>query len=296
MLSIWPITGIGEVARGADLGELIAAAVAGAGGRDAGPATAGTRQLPGREHPIAVAQDAAADSPPGGWMLRDGDVVVIASKVVSKAEGRVVAAVDREQAITDETVRVVATRAHGAGLTRIVENRLGLVMAAAGVDASNTPAGTVLLLPVDPDASARGIRARLRELTGARVGVIIADTSGRAWRQGVTDMAIGAAGVTVLDDLRGGVDREGRVLSATVVAVADELAGASELVRGKACGVPVAVIRGAASWTTHHDGGGARAIVRPAADDMFRLGSDEAYRRGYEAGRAAAERDPVAGQ
>ena len=121
-----------------------------------------------------------------------------------------VSADDREQAITDETVRVVATREHATGVTRIVENRLGLVMAAAGVDASNTPEGTVLLLPVDPDASARRLRAGLSAAFGVRIGVVITDTAGRPWRQGVTDIAIGAAGLVVLDDLRGQVDTFGR--------------------------------------------------------------------------------------
>jgi Uncharacterized conserved protein len=127
----------------------------------------------------------------------------VTSKIVSKAEGRFVRADDREQAITDETVRVVATRVTGDHVTRIVENRLGIVSAAAGVDASNTPEGTVLLLPLDPDASARAICATLRERFGVDVGVIVTDTLGRAWRIGQTDVAIGAAGVLVTDDLRG---------------------------------------------------------------------------------------------
>lgn len=272
MITIRPVLGIGEVGQGADLAAIIAQALT-------DEASAAADKAPGgAEHSSWVSE---------GAPLRDGDVVVIASKIVSKAEGRVVLADDREQAITDETVRIVATREHPGGVTRIVENRLGLVMAAAGVDASNTPEGTVLLLPTDPDASARAIRAELRRLTGASVGIIIADTSGRAWRQGVTDIAIGAAGVVALADLRGGADREGRVLTATVVAVADELASASELVRGKSAGIPVAVISGAEQWVTDEDGPGARAIVRAPGDDMFRLGSDEAYRQGYEAGLAA---------
>ena len=174
--------------------------------------------------------------------LVDGDVLIITSKIVSKAEGRIVAADDREEAIDAETVRVVARR----GTLRIVENRQGLVMAAAGVDASNTPAGTVLLLPVDPDASARGIRQGVREALGVNVGVVVTDTFGRPWRSGLTDVAIGAAGVRVLDDLRGGTDAYGNPLSATVVATADELAAAGDLVKGKAAGLPVAVVRGLA--------------------------------------------------
>jgi len=222
-----------------------------------------------------------------GEPLAEGDVVVVTSKVVSKAEGRVVAADDREQAISDETVRVVATRERpGLAPLRIVENRLGLVMAAAGVDASNTPEGTVLLLPLDPDASARALRAALRERFGLhRLGVVVTDTMGRAWREGLVDVAIGAAGIGVVDDLRGGRDDHGRELSVTVTAVADEIASASELVRGKASGRPVAVVRGAGAHVTPDDGPGARVLVRASADDLFREGSAEAYARGVEDGR-----------
>ena len=147
--------------------------------------------------------------------LRDGDILAVTSKIVSKAEGRFVQAADREQAITDETVRVVATRAYPGGVTRIVENHLGIVAAAAGVDSSNTPTGTVLLLPVDPDASALQLRTALESRFGVRLGVIITDTLGRAWREGQTDVAIGASGVRLLDDLRGSVDTQGRRLEAT---------------------------------------------------------------------------------
>ncbi|KQR11009.1 coenzyme F420-0:L-glutamate ligase [Cellulomonas sp. Leaf334] len=214
--------------------------------------------------------------------LIDGDVLVLTSKVVSKAEGRVVSADDREQAITDETVRVVATREHATGVTRIVENRLGLVMAAAGVDASNTPEGTVLLLPVDPDASARSLRAGLSAAFGVRIGVVVTDTAGRPWRQGVTDIAIGAAGVVVLDDLRGQVDTFGRPLVMTQAAVADEIASAGELVKGKAEGRPLAVVRGLGHLVTDEDGPGARALVRLGAEDMFAQGSAEAYSQGWK--------------
>ncbi|MFF3920161.1 coenzyme F420-0:L-glutamate ligase [Streptomyces sp. NPDC001852] len=206
--------------------------------------------------------------------LADGDVLLVTSKIVSKAEGRIVRATDREAAIDAETVRVVARR----GTLRIVENRHGLVMAAAGVDASNTPAGTVLLLPEDPDASARSIRTGLREALGVDVGVVITDTFGRPWRSGLTDVAIGAAGVRVLDDLRGGTDAYGNPLSATIVATADELAAAGDLVKGKAAGRPVAVLRGLPHVLAAEDGGGARALVRTARDDMFRLGTSEAVR------------------
>ena len=222
-----------------------------------------------------------------GEGLRDGDVVVVTSKIVSKAEGRVVAAVDREQAITDETIRVVATRAHAGGVQRIVETRLGLVMAAAGVDASNTPDGTVLLLPIDPDASARRLRAALTARFGVRLAVVVTDTAGRAWREGLTDIAIGVAGLRALDDLRGRHDSHGRLLTATVTALADEVAATSDLVRGKSEGRPVAVLRGLRAWVTDEDGPGARVLVRAPEADMFRQGSAEAWQAGYEAGRAA---------
>ncbi|MET9733021.1 coenzyme F420-0:L-glutamate ligase [Streptomyces sp. NPDC006458] len=205
--------------------------------------------------------------------LADGDVLLVTSKIVSKAEGRIVEAADREAAIDAETVRVVARR----GALRIVENRQGLVMAAAGVDASNTPSGTVLLLPEDPDASARAIREGLRAILGVNIGVVVTDTFGRPWRAGLTDVAIGAAGVHVLDDLRGGTDAHGNPLSATVVATADELAAAGDLVKGKATGLPVAVVRGLPQ-VTGETGTGARALVRDAHDDMFRLGTSEAIR------------------
>ncbi|ATZ26384.1 coenzyme F420-0:L-glutamate ligase [Streptomyces lavendulae] len=204
--------------------------------------------------------------------LRDGDVLLVTSKIVSKAEGRIVTAASREEAIDAETVRVVARR----GALRIVEDRRGLVMAAAGVDASNTAPGTVLLLPEDPDASAARIRAGLRELLSVDVGVIVTDTFGRPWRSGLTDVAIGAAGVRVLDDLRGGTDAHGNPLSATVVATADELAAAGDLVKGKAAGLPVAVVRGLGH--VRGEGSSARDLVRAPADDMFRLGTSEAVR------------------
>ncbi|MBT2493321.1 coenzyme F420-0:L-glutamate ligase [Streptomyces sp. ISL-96] len=218
--------------------------------------------------------------------LVDGDILLVTSKIVSKAEGRVVEAADREAAIDAETIRVVARR----GTLRIVENRQGLVMAAAGVDASNTAAGTVLLLPEDPDASARRIREGLRDALGVDVGVVVTDTFGRPWRNGLTDVAIGAAGVRVLEDLRGGSDAYGNPLNATVVAVGDELAAAGDLVKGKTEGLPVAVVRGlsrvvgggarggaGAGGSDVEDAGG-RALVRSAADDMFRLGTSEAVR------------------
>ncbi|WP_079134706.1 coenzyme F420-0:L-glutamate ligase [Streptomyces sp. EN16] len=271
---VWALDGIPEVRAGDDLAKLIAAAEPG---------------------------------------LVDGDILLVTSKIVSKAEGRILRAADREAAIDAETVRVVARR----GTLRIVENRQGLVLAAAGVDASNTPAGTVLLLPEDSDASARAIRDGLRDTLGVEVGVVVTDTFGRPWRTGLTDVAIGAAGVRVLDDLRGGTDAYGNPLSATVVATADELAAAGDLVKGKAEGLPVAVVRGlrhvvlpapapapsapadpsadpsadsaSVSALVGADDSGARALVRGAADDMFRLGTSEAVREAVTLRRTVRE-------
>jgi coenzyme F420-0:L-glutamate ligase/coenzyme F420-1:gamma-L-glutamate ligase len=217
--------------------------------------------------------------------LRDGDILVVTSKIVSKAEGRIVEARDREDAITAETRRLVATRTHPGGVTRIVETHTGLVMAAAGVDASNVPDGTVALLPVDPDASALALATALRARLGIAVGVILSDTFGRPWRDGQTDVAIGAAGLHVVDDLRGSTDSQGRVLEVTVPAIADELAGAADLVKGKATGRPVAVVRGLGRYVAGLDAPGAKRLIRSAELDMFRLGSDEADRQGYERGR-----------
>ncbi|MFB4306028.1 coenzyme F420-0:L-glutamate ligase [Actinomadura sp. GTD37] len=225
---------------------------------------------------VAEGDDIAALVPPGA--VEDGDVLVVTSKIVSKAEGRVLVADDREKAIDSETVRVVARRAHARGETRIVETRQGLVLAAAGVDASNTRPGTVLLLPEDPDASARRIRAGVRERAGVDVGVIVSDTLGRPWRNGLIDAAIGVAGLEPLSDLRGRDDSYGNRLDATITAVADEIAAAGELVKGKLDGVPIAVVRGLAGIVTPEDGPGARALVRPPSEDMFRFGSADVLR------------------
>jgi coenzyme F420-0:L-glutamate ligase / coenzyme F420-1:gamma-L-glutamate ligase len=205
--------------------------------------------------------------------LRDGDVVVVTSKVLAKAEGRTVRADDREAAIDAESVRLVARR----GATRITETRHGLVLAAAGVDASNTDPGTVVLLPVDPDASARALRARLRELRGVDVGVVVSDTLGRPWRLGLVDAAVGVAGIAPLRDYRGRTDPYGHGLEQTVVAVADEVAAAADLVKGKVDDVPVAVVRGLGRLVlpATEDGPGAAAVVRPADEDMFRFGHRE---------------------
>ncbi len=246
---VWAVPGIPEIRSGDDLAKLIAEA-------------------------------ATADGLPG---LADGDVLVVTSKIVSKTEGRTFQADDRERAIDAETVRVVARR----GLTRIVESRHGFVMAAAGVDASNAPVGTVLLLPEDPDASAARIRDGLRQLLSVDVGVLVTDTFGRPWRTGQTDVTIGAAGVAVLDDLRGVTDPHGNPLSVTVTAVADELAAAGELVKGKTAGLPVAVVRGLPSLV----GGAATArdLLREAALDMFRLGTSEAVREAVTLRRTVRE-------
>jgi coenzyme F420-0:L-glutamate ligase/coenzyme F420-1:gamma-L-glutamate ligase len=204
-----------------------------------------------------------------GHDLRDGDIVVVTSKVVSKAEGRRLPASERAAAIEGETVRVVAQR----GDTRIVETRHGLVLAAAGVDSSNVDSRWVLLLPVDPDESARRIRRSLRGAGGVRVAVVVTDTAGRPWRNGLVDLAIGAAGLQVLEDHRATVDRYGNELRVTVTAVADEVAAFSELLMGKVSHVPVAVVRGLGGFVTEDEGPGARALVRPAHEDLFRQGS-----------------------
>lgn len=236
----------------------------------------------------SLAQAMAATTWPDGTTgLRAGDIVVVTSKVVSKSEGRVVPESEREAALEAETVTVVATKHTPRGTTRIVRTHHGLVLAAAGIDASNAPAGHVLLLPRDPDASARALRRRLLEITGVSVGVIITDTLGRPWRDGLTDCAIGVAGVTVLDDLRGLPDAQGRAMEATVIAVADEIASAADLVKGKSGGVPVALVRGLADRVTADDGPGAVSGVRPLEEDLFPLGTAEARREGAREAVAA---------
>jgi coenzyme F420-0:L-glutamate ligase / coenzyme F420-1:gamma-L-glutamate ligase len=239
-LRVLPLAGIPEVREGDDLGALIAAAA----------------------------------------QLEDDDVVVVAQKIVSKAEGRVVRLADVEpsrraqelaagqdprklEVVLREAVRIVRERPPLV----IAETRHGFVCASAGVDASNTPEpGTLVLLPRDPDASAAGICERLRALTGRTVGVLVTDSFGRAWRQGTTDVAIGAAGVEVILDLRGVRDRVGYELHATTIAVADEIAGAAELVMRKVDGVPGAVVRG----LRLRGQGRARELVMPADRDLFR--------------------------
>jgi coenzyme F420-0:L-glutamate ligase/coenzyme F420-1:gamma-L-glutamate ligase len=209
--------------------------------------------------------------------LRDGDIVVITSKVVSKSEGRVLpyrTPSDRDDAIDSETVREVARR----GPVRIVENRLGLVMAAAGVDASNLKSGTLALLPVDPDTTARTLRERLAERLGVNVAILIADTAGRAWRVGQTDIAIGLAGLHPYENFEGRVDAYGNELAVTAPAVADEIAGAAELASSKLGARPFIRVRGLDDRVlpVGHHGDGARALQRSAAEDLFALGSRDA--------------------
>jgi coenzyme F420-0:L-glutamate ligase/coenzyme F420-1:gamma-L-glutamate ligase len=208
-----------------------------------------------------------------GASLAEGDVVLVTSKVVAKAEGRVRTG-DRDEALAEETVRVVARR----GPTTIVRTLHGLTMAAAGIDASNVTAGHVVLLPRDPDASARALRAGLHRRTGLAVGVLVTDTAGRAWREGQTDLAIGAAGVRVAEDFAGRRDAHGNELAVTAPAVADELAGAAELAQGKLGGRPFAVVRGRPDLVlpAEDDGPGARALVRPDGGDLFGYGAREA--------------------
>src|ERR1700737_3133859 len=188
---------------------------------------------------IAAGADLARLISDGAPDLRDGDIVVVTSKIVSKAEGRVIRE-DRERAIDGESVRVVARR----GQTRIAETRHGLVLAAAGVDSSNTAPGTVVLLPEDPDGSARRLRKALGERRRVSIGVVITDTMGRPGRTGQTDAAIGAAGLVPLRDHRGQADTFGNTLDVTVAAVADEIAAATDLVKGKTTQGPVAIGRG----------------------------------------------------
>ncbi len=233
MIQILPVRGLPEVAEGDDLGFLIAAAAT----------------------------------------LRDGDVVVVAQKIVSKAEGAVVPippgadlAATRRRLAGEQATRVVVD----APWALVVQTHHGLVCANAGIDGSNTPEGTLVLLPVDPDASARGLRARLRERTGADVAVVISDTFGRPWRNGQTDVAIGVAGLSPIRDERGGSDRQGRRLEVTEVAVADEVSAAADLVRRKADGIPVVVVRGLAFDLD--DAASGRALIRDATLDLFPRG------------------------
>jgi coenzyme F420-0:L-glutamate ligase / coenzyme F420-1:gamma-L-glutamate ligase len=237
--------------------------------------------LPVEGLPEVVKGDDLALLIAGAIDLRDDDVLVVAQKAVSKAEGRVVALADvepsprarelagedgdprRAEVILGESARIVRSRPP----LIIAETRHGFVCASAGVDASNAPAAdTLVLLPIDPDASAARLRGRLAELTGRRVAVIVSDSFGRAWRQGTTDVAIGVAGLGPLLDLRGERDRVGYELHATTIAVADETAAAAELAMGKTAGIPAAVVRG----LTPSGDGSARELVIPPDRDLFR--------------------------
>jgi coenzyme F420-0:L-glutamate ligase len=203
--------------------------------------------------------------------LRDGDIVVVTSKIISKAEGRIAPAARRAELITSESRRTVARR----GETRIVRTRGGLTIAAAGVDASNVSAESILLLPLDPDASAAALRGQLVAATGLRLGVIISDTAGRPWRMGQTDHAIGVSGVRALQNYVGARDAYGNELQVTVMALADELAAAADLVKGKLRGRPVAVVRGLGRLVSGADSS-ARELLREPGKDMFGFGSQEA--------------------
>jgi coenzyme F420-0:L-glutamate ligase/coenzyme F420-1:gamma-L-glutamate ligase len=229
-LAIFAVSGLPEIAAGDDLAEMIASATA----------------------------------------LLDGDVVVVTQKIVSKAEGRVVAvdpddAAARRELAEREAVRVLRRR----GDLVITETHHGFVCANSGVDLSNMADGYAALLPIDPDRSARRIRDGLRARTRCELGVIVSDTFGRAWRRGVTDVAIGSAGLRGIVDLRGSTDAMGRTLVATEICVVDEIAGAAELVMGKAAGVPVAVVRGL-DPSVFGAGSVREQVVRPHAEDLFR--------------------------
>ncbi|HEV3472570.1 MAG TPA: coenzyme F420-0:L-glutamate ligase [Actinomycetota bacterium] len=196
--------------------------------------------------------------------LEDGDVVVVTQKVVSKAEGRLVPASERKAHVASESV---ATLRRSVGGMTIAETRHGFICANAGVDSSNVEGDQIALLPVDPDASARRIRARLERATSTVIGVVVSDTFGRAWRLGQTDVAIGVAGLEPFLDHRGTLDTFGNELHATRICVADEIAGAAELVMGKADGICAAIVRGV---RIARGRGAATEIVRSPADDLFR--------------------------
>jgi coenzyme F420-0:L-glutamate ligase/coenzyme F420-1:gamma-L-glutamate ligase len=272
------LAGLPEIAPGDDLGALIAGA---AGADAAGGRRGGARARAG----AAGGGPGTSPRAAGGEGLRDGDVVVVAHKVVSKAEGRVreladveptprahelAAQLDRDprhiQAVLDEAAEVLRSER-----VLVCRTHHGFVCANAGVDASNAGApGRVVLLPDDPDASARALRARLGELTGARPAVVVSDSFGRAWRLGQVEVAIGCAGLAPLDDWHGRADAGGRLLRATAIAVADEAAAAADLARaGKDAGEPVVVMRGLERFVTRDDGPGAITLVRPPAEDLF---------------------------
>ncbi len=214
--------------------------------------------------------DVIAELVAAGATLLDGDVVVVTQKIVSKAEGRLIAVdpddpLSHKQAVLEESVRVLRRR----GDLVMTETRHGFICANAGIDLSNVERGFAALLPVDPDRSARRIRDGLRAAANVEVAVIVSDTFGRTWRRGLTDVAIGCAGIAAIVDLRGTEDAIGRQLQVTEVCVADELAGAAELVMGKSEGIPVAIVRGVnAGWL--RESSVRREIVRNPQEDLFR--------------------------
>lgn len=271
-VTLLPVTGVPEVARGADLGALLLAAL--------------TR---------------------AGVALQDGDVLVVSSKVVSKAMGLRVphdpdapgAAGDKEQEVLRRSRAVVAERRGPAGTTRVVHAEAGPVMAAAGIDASNTGGdGGLLLLPGDPDLAARELYGSLLRASSPaplpRIGVVLSDTAGRPWRAGQVDFALGCCGLAVLEDLRGGRDVDGRDLAVTERAVADEVAAAADLVKSKASGVPAAVVRGLPPELVGDlSEAGARELVRTGATDWFALGTAEAVRSALGAHPGTPEAEQV---
>jgi coenzyme F420-0:L-glutamate ligase / coenzyme F420-1:gamma-L-glutamate ligase len=223
---------------------------------------------------------AASISAAAPW-LSGGDVLVVTSKIVSKVEGRMITAPEdpeqrdalRRELVLSEATSVLARK----GRTLITQNKLGIVQAASGVDASNVAQDQIALLPEDPDASARRLRDGIAARLGVQVAVVVTDTMGRAWRVGQTDAAIGSAGLAVLHRYAGSTDAQGNELAVTEVAIADEIAGAADLVKGKLGGIPVAVVRG---LTTVDDGSTARDLARPVEEDLFHLGTAEAIARG----------------
>lgn len=229
-----------------------------------------------------------------GMRLADGDILVVSSKIVSKAMGLVADDPDQERVVAAEARYVVAERALKGRVTRIVRAAAGPIMAAAGVDGSNTgERGGWLLLPHDPDGVCRELHASLTRRHRVAVGVIVSDTAGRPWRMGQVDFALGAHGLQVFDDLRGGIDADGRSLAVTLRCVADEIAAAADLVKGKAKRVPAALVRGLGALVTNaQPGPGARDLLRTGADDWFGYGQVEAVRAalGIEPGGASARR------
>ncbi|EAP97534.1 hypothetical protein JNB_18728 [Janibacter sp. HTCC2649] len=237
----------------------------------------------------------------GHFGLEPGDAVVVSSKIVSKALGLNAVGADKSELVLGESVRVVAERAVGDRVTRVVEALAGPVMAAAGIDASNTgPSELLLLLPHDPDACARTLRSDLLSLSGmppsAPLAVVLSDTAGRPWRAGLTDFALGSAGLQVLLDHRGEVDADGRLMSVTARAVADEIAAAADLVKGKSDGVAAAVVRGLPeSWfvSSGEFASGARQLVRTGPGDWFAMGHVESLRAALGVAPGSADSDAV---